>query len=458
MTRWLLPGVALSLLVWYAPGAVFMLAVIGLVGAVVHRCTPLDDRRFVTRLFWWGIGTRVVAATLAHFVAMYLEMGFPYLLYGQQSHDLFGDAAGVSLRAFWMARYWAGAVDLNGINLSQIFWDGDVLVRVYAAFYDVFGFSPLALKWIPCLFGALTGLVIFGVGRTLWPRSSTAAKTASLLAMFFPSTFLWSLSPLKEAPTVLLICLILWGGLRIQARQGGWKDLAAVVVWLSLLGGIRRILVAPMVTVLFVAGWFAWNARLRKKLSMTIVCAVASLMVAGWHVREAPQSFLRRHLQRLGNVLISTQSGLAIKEETASGYRIYPECIYTRTPSGQIPPDCVVTGRDWWNALFTGIAYFLFAPFPWSISSKLQVASYPEMMLWYALIPCWLRGVAVEVRDRPGPLMLIVSMLVVLVVLGGLSGANVGASFRHRSIVIPLLLLLSAIGLAGRQPTARHAP
>lgn len=453
LVLWLL-GAVISVLVWWAPGAMFMFVVVWVVGRLIERSAPLDDRRFLIQLFWWGIGARVVAATLAHVMAMYLEMGFPYLMYGEQSHDLFGDAAVLSLQAKWTARYWAGAVDPTGTDLSQFFGPGNSpLIYPYAAFYYAFGFSPLALKWLHSLFGVLTGLVVYVVGRAAAP-DRRVARIASLGTMFFPSIFLWSLSSLKEAPTMLVISLIVWSAVKLSAGFR-WRYSFSLIAWMIVLGMVRKAMVVPIIVALLISWWWTWRLRLRWKLSLLVGCAVFLLCVN--QVGGLGQRWTRASVEawgvRVGNSVIEPQRAHALRD--GSSYQIYPSRIYLPTKLSYHP--FVLSWQEWVRAGLVGWGYFLFAPFPWNISTMLQVVAYPEMMVWYALVLFWVPVMWVGLRTGHRPIVTLTMLACVLSLAAGLVTGNIGTGFRHRAVVIPIFLLLSAIGYCRRTLRISHA-
>jgi hypothetical protein len=90
-----------------------------------------------------------------------------------------------------------------------------------------------------------------------------------------------------------------------------------------------------------------------------------------------------------------------------------------------------------------GIVYSLFAPWPWLGGRTLDLLTVPEMLVWYlalaaAAVTLWrsrgdLRGVAIPALFAAG------TLLVFALVEG-----NWGTLYRHRSMVIPIVLALAA--------------
>jgi hypothetical protein len=95
-----------------------------------------------------------------------------------------------------------------------------------------------------------------------------------------------------------------------------------------------------------------------------------------------------------------------------------------------------------------GLAFFLFAPFPWAIESVLQLATLPEVLLWYALVPFTVLGLR-DLRHRQYSAgLLLVGVLAIVVSSYALVEGNFGTAYRHRSQVLPLFFVFAGRGLA----------
>lgn len=90
-----------------------------------------------------------------------------------------------------------------------------------------------------------------------------------------------------------------------------------------------------------------------------------------------------------------------------------------------------------------GVAYVLFAPFPWSVSRALDLLPVPEMLLWYlALVGAALTVISYR-RSRRLLLPLVLFVGGTCLILA-LAEGNVGTLFRHRAMVIPFVLILAS--------------
>jgi hypothetical protein len=101
-----------------------------------------------------------------------------------------------------------------------------------------------------------------------------------------------------------------------------------------------------------------------------------------------------------------------------------------------------------------GIAYFLFSPFPWQMTSTLKLFSLPEMLLIYALTPAMLSGIRHALRTRFREALQILLLTALLTVSYALGEGNVGTLYRHRAQAILFYLTFGAAGLELRRQRA----
>jgi hypothetical protein len=92
-----------------------------------------------------------------------------------------------------------------------------------------------------------------------------------------------------------------------------------------------------------------------------------------------------------------------------------------------------------------GIAFLLFAPFPWAIESPRQMAAMPETLLWYPLFLASLIGVRVSVHE--GRAWIPIAVLVCLACIYSLVEGNFGTAYRHRAQFMPIFFVFSGAGI-----------
>jgi len=99
-----------------------------------------------------------------------------------------------------------------------------------------------------------------------------------------------------------------------------------------------------------------------------------------------------------------------------------------------------------------GLAYFFFAPLPFSGSSAISLAATPEMLVWYWLLPSAARGFRIARRNNQlralSPLLLyaMVSAIGWSIVI-----TNVGSMFRYRGQILFFAIILIAIDQVTRR-------
>jgi hypothetical protein len=106
------------------------------------------------------------------------------------------------------------------------------------------------------------------------------------------------------------------------------------------------------------------------------------------------------------------------------------------------------------GALPVGLAYLLFAPFPWAITGVRQLLTLPETLVWYALMPAFARGLAYSVRRRLRDVLPILVFAVTLTIAYALMQGNVGTAYRQRTQVTMFYFVFMAVGIVNRNRQA----
>lgn len=89
-----------------------------------------------------------------------------------------------------------------------------------------------------------------------------------------------------------------------------------------------------------------------------------------------------------------------------------------------------------------GMAYALFAPFPWAATTRADLVAIPEMLLWYLLLALGVAALWLHRESWRRWLMLFLYVAALFTVLA-LGEGNVGTIFRHRMMVIPIVVVFS---------------
>jgi hypothetical protein len=97
------------------------------------------------------------------------------------------------------------------------------------------------------------------------------------------------------------------------------------------------------------------------------------------------------------------------------------------------------------------VAYFLFSPFPWEITSVLKAFSAPEMILIYWFTLPAIRGIRYSVREKFRDSFQVLLLTGLLTVSYALGEGNVGTLYRHRAQVLGFYLMFAALGVELRR-------
>jgi hypothetical protein len=132
------------------------------------------------------------------------------------------------------------------------------------------------------------------------------------------------------------------------------------------------------------------------------------------------------------------------------------------TPSAQLESpsyesDSLVLNRTL-SHIPVGLAYALLAPFPWAVQRPADLATVPEVLLWYL---CVIAGFATLWSHRSDWRRLLPPFLFICILLGVfvMVEANTGTLFRHRSMLLTVAVVLASPTLValGTRLAARAA-
>ena len=231
--RYVLVGIGFFFLL-FAPvlgNAVIASLVIACLGLVsiflfVRVISPADEFRFLVALC---ICSFVLRAFLAFVIHPFAEFFGP---------DALGyDRAAWSLSAGW--REGNSSIAAGGLA-GYIYFVG--------AIYSIFGHTPIGAKIVNGFLGTLTVVFIYLIAREIYGKK--VARTASLLAAFFPSLILWSALMLKDSLAGFLIIVIIWSTIKLH-RQFLTRYVVVLVVGLACFTQIRFYL-APYITAIVI--------------------------------------------------------------------------------------------------------------------------------------------------------------------------------------------------------------
>ena len=293
-----------------------------------------------------------------------------------------------------------------------------------AVFFLIFGKGSGAPVAFNILLASWLALPIYYLTLAVVRENHAVARWATVLTLFFPSLILWSVLNIRESPTIFVLVSATCFFARFQQYVPVRNLIGGALALLGLLM-FREYL---MVIVGLAAGAGVVIGKSRSPM--------ASLIVGG---------FL---LMGLTFLLQTAGLGGTLAEEPTLERIQYLRQDMARGANSAFGAGADVSTVGGAAAFFpVGLAYFLLAPFPWSVTSVLQQVTLPESLVRYVLFLCVLRGSWLALRHDPRAYTVLVVVLGMVTFSYALVEGNVGTAYRHRAQVLPLFFVLAAVGL-----------
>jgi hypothetical protein len=420
-----------ALLPWETVGAPVLSVLLagGIALGLAVWDSPAEERRFVIRLLLVALGMRLLAA-----VVFYLAIG------GNEGY-LYSDAGTYDRVAWVFAQAWrAPGTAVQGLGPVEFVLD-DSYPRILAGLYFLIGHSPAAAVAINAVLGASSVYLVYRIGATLF--EPVTARWAGWLTAFYTGFWLDEMMTMKDALFLFLILLFFLALYRFWytatvpdltrgriLRSAGW--FAAMILAAATAGQLRNY--APVVlacaAVLLPAAAFLGHGGIGRWL---LAVGVSAVVLAVLWPRIAAFG--------LPNISLGEQSTLIQFTEV-------PETGTIGSFLQWILGHPLSFGRYIVLAVFSTAL----AQYAWIVPGSLPevphfetyMITYPGMWMWYLLIPFALFGTVQAFRRSRGevlPLVFYAAALFLAVAV------FIPREARHRDMVMPVALLLGAVGL-----------
>lgn len=386
---------------------------LGIVLLVVRLCQDRSgDDEAHAWLIRWSVG-----AFVAH-------LAFGLLVVKSRALTLYLGPDALTYHAFAEAivSHWT-----DGTALPRLVGGKEGFFYLLAGIYWVFGAHMVGGIAVNAAFGASLVPLVTDTTRRLF--GDAAARYAPALMVFLPGLFLWSSQLLKEAPVLFLLGVAANCAVRIRERVSVGSTVTlvfAVALLLSFRGPVG--LVAG---VGIVAGIVLGRKELVSGLGTGIVVLslIACFVAVGGVGESGFQTSVSSNLAEASitrqNLALAAESGFGADRDTSTSGRAL----------AYLP---------------IGLISVTLGPFPWQRGSLRQLASLPDVIVWWGLLPVLWSGYR-EGRRRLGRQVLAVVLPAATTwVLLALVISNYGLVSRERVQVLVLVAPLLALGLAVR--------
>jgi hypothetical protein len=373
-----------------------------------------EQKEFITTLFLAALAARLAFGVFIHVYDLRSFFGGDSLTF---------DYYGATIRDYWLGLIPAhDAIYLRASSTSRPGWGINYLV---AGIYLVFGRNILAAQSFCAVIGAATAPMVYFCANKIF-ENRNVAKTAALSVAFFPAFIIWSGQLLKDGLIVFLLVLVMTMVLQLQERI---SYVAIAVIVLSLFGIIAlRFYIFYMIAVAvagsFLVGLSNKTTSIVRRAAVLVVIGVALTYLGV--IRNASTDFER--YGDLERVQVS-RSDLAQRADSGFG-----EEVDVSTTEGAL------------SAIPVGFAYLMFAPFPWQLGSLRQAISFPEVLLWWAMMPLLIIGIVYAIRHKLRSAFPILFFSLVLTLAYSIFQGNVGTAYRQRTQIQVFLFIFIAVG------------
>jgi hypothetical protein len=195
------------------------------------------------------------------------------------------------------------------------------------------------------------------------------------------------------------------------------------------------------------AGYLLWVATLRRWL--TAVVAAAVILAAGAVVRNGlpprAQSMIEGAARYHRGHVFTPGHWFKLLDQ-----RFYSE-IWGPLKETPMTPD--ETARF----LARATVAFVTIPLPTDVESKGELAFMPEQLVWYGMVLLFPFGLVAGFRRDPALTALLAGYSAVAAGIIAINSGNVGTLVRHRALVIPYMVWVSALGLSSALTTRRSS-
>jgi hypothetical protein len=315
-----------------------------------------------------------------------------------------------------------------GIKTPGVVW-------VMGVLYWAFGPGPLMPKLVVGLSGAWSSVLVALIAARAF--STAVARRAGLIAAIVPSLVLWSSLELKDPWTLLGVELMLLCFLHLREKIRWHLALlfagAFVVVWSNRSYEAVFGLVGCAISLIRLS-------RRRLLRGLLLIPALVAVIVVAVQASDALAVGEEGEPVDAVDVINNVRTGYA----TDAGSAVNLSLVDTSSALGMVL----------WIPI--GLVYTYLAPFPFSGTSLISLATSPEMLVWYFLLPSLYRGARSLKRDQKVGALLPVIGYVLAASLGwSVMVGNVGSLYRYRAQMLFLPIILIAADQIRRREARR---
>jgi hypothetical protein len=418
-------GIVLGIAYTLSPLTVLALAGLAWAAVAAGKGLSVDERRWYWSLLSISVIVRLTAIALLFLTA---DPSKPFA-------SFFGDEELYKFRTIWLRNIGQG---LPMSPADVIYSYDDVghtsYIYVLALVQAIAGDAPYGLHVMNMALYFCGGLGLYRLARASY--GGVVAMGGLIALLILPSLVLWSISALKEPMNVFIAAAELLAAIAVVRAPRWWQKILAVAM-IAIAGyameTLRQggLLTAAFGTVAGLALAFVLSRGHRVVLALA-AAPVVIVLLAGWPPVQARVMAKVREaaVYHAGHVLTPGYSYQLLNP------RYYPNRVwlYHMTPAE--------AGR---YAIKAMGAYFV-EPLPRERWSRSMLAYLPEQVTWYVVALLLPLGFYAGLKRDVLVTCVLAAHAFAAIAIVALSSGNIGTLIRHRSLAMPYLIWLAAVG------------
>jgi hypothetical protein len=355
-----------------------------------------------------------------------------------QAVSFFWDGDGMYLkqRSLWIRNIWMHipVTDFAFVSAFDRLYGWTTYLNITAYIQYWLGPAPYGLHLVNVLFFLTAGVVLFRLARTAF--GDLTATVGFALFLFLPTMLAWSVAGLKESFVLLLDAAALASLVHLVRGPDMRTRMVALGLLTVCVAGIDGVRVGAQIILVggLTAGMLGSIAVRRVSL---VLLAVVVIPFAAYRALQAP-TVHARVMAELGRAAVTHMGNVRTE---GNHYKTLDQRLYNKG----VAPDQL---RPMEAARFAirAVVSYLVVPLPWQLRSWSELATLPQQVVWYIML--LLAGVGAVAGLRRDALVtcLLLGLCVVGSLAIALNSGNIGTLVRHRDMMVPFILWLSALG------------
>jgi hypothetical protein len=350
--------------------------------------------------------------------------------------SLFGDEEYYKRRSLWL-RSMALDIDISNADRRYAIDDYSDTSYLYilALLQILVGSAPYGVHLFSIFLYQAGAVLMYHFVRRTYGSAPALLSFAGVL--FLPTLFFWSLSALRESLHFLVVVLVIVSVVEaIKPTTVSYRvrwllfGAAGLLIARDLRAGTMAVLMASAAA--GVGG--AWALHNRRRLSVTLLLCV--VVVGGVMSRASMQARL------LDGVRAYASNHQGHVFTPGVHYKLLETRFYV---DRSLRGTQVMTAAEATRFVLRAIVAAVVVPVPWKAESTFTRAYLPEHIIWYLMVALVPLGIWFGLAHSP-PATLVMTSYVLLMGLGiALRSGNVGTLVRHRGLILPFVIVLSAV-------------